>query len=149
MDSFYTGPDLFHNLLTDDQTPAGGTVEPRPGVPKEHTTAKLKQRIKYKVMSYNHKLIGMRHHDQRHVTLLSISYSSRSVNTGRKHCQNKGTNIQTRNVHVYNKFMVGLDLNDQLLKYSAFSRRNLTWWKKVIFRLMNIASCKCNKSYHF
>ena len=38
----------------------------------------------------------------------------------------------------YNKFMSGVDANNQLLKYSHFSRRTLKWWKKVFFRLLNI-----------
>ena len=38
----------------------------------------------------------------------------------------------------YNKYMSGVDANDQLLKYSHFSRRTLKWWKKVFFRLLNI-----------
>ena len=35
--------------------------------------------------------------------------------------------------------MGGVDCNDQLLKYSAFNRRTLKWWKKVFFRLLNVA----------
>ena len=35
--------------------------------------------------------------------------------------------------------MGGVELNDQLLKYSAFSRHSLKWWEKVFFHLMNIA----------
>ena len=35
--------------------------------------------------------------------------------------------------------MGGVDCNDQLLKYSVFNRRTLKWWKKVFFRLLNVA----------
>ena len=38
----------------------------------------------------------------------------------------------------YNKYMGGVDANDQLLKYLLFSRRTLKWWKKVFFSLLNI-----------
>ena len=82
-------------------------------------------------MLYNHKMIGMRLLDQKHVILLSTVYSSRSVNTGRKHWQTKEPISKPEIVHVYNKFMGGIDLNDQLLKYSAFSLCSLKWWKKV------------------
>ena len=30
----------------------------------------------------------------------------------------------------YIKYMGGVDLNDQLAKYSAFNRRSCKWWKK-------------------
>ena len=34
--------------------------------------------------------------------------------------------------------MGGVDLNDQLLRYSPFSRCAARWWKKMFFRMMNI-----------
>ena len=37
-----------------------------------------------------------------------------------------------------NKYMGGVDANDQLLKYSYFSKRMIKWWKKVFFRMLNI-----------
>ena len=40
---------------------------------------------------------------------------------------------------MYNKYMGGVDCNDQLLQYSAFSKRTIKWWKKVFFRLLNIS----------
>jgi len=42
-------------------------------------------------------------------------------------------------IHNYNKYMGGVDSNDQLLKYSAFSRRTVKWWKKVFFRILNLS----------
>ena len=66
---FYTGPNLFHSLLTYEQTAACGTMQPRRGVPKELTAAKFKQWSEYKVMSINHKIIGINLLDEKHVTL--------------------------------------------------------------------------------
>ena len=34
--------------------------------------------------------------------------------------------------------MGGVDRNDQLLKYSAFNKRSAKWWKKLLFRLLNV-----------
>ena len=59
MDNFHTGPDLFHDLLIDEQTAACGTMQPERGVPKKLTAVKFKQWGGFKVMSYNHKMIGM------------------------------------------------------------------------------------------
>ena len=42
-------------------------------------------------------------------------------------------------MHQYNTYMGGVDTNDQLLKYSAYSRRCSKWWEKVAFRLLNVA----------
>ena len=40
---------------------------------------------------------------------------------------------------MYIKYMGRVDCNDQLIKYSAFSHRTCKWWKKVLFRLLNLA----------
>ena len=66
---FYTGPNLFHSLLTYEQTAACGTMRRRRGVPKELAAAKFKQWSEYKVMSINHKIIGINLLDEKHVTL--------------------------------------------------------------------------------
>ena len=87
-------------------------MQPRRGVPKELTAAKSKQRGENKVTSDIHKMIGMRLLNQKHVTLLAAACGSRCVNTGRKHWQTKEQISKPEIVHVYNKFMDGVDLND-------------------------------------
>lgn len=72
-------------------------------------------------------MIGMRLLDRKHATLLLTANSYVSVNTDRKQWQTKETIYKPEIVHVYNKFTGGIDLNDQLLKYSAFSRCSLKW----------------------
>lgn len=42
-------------------------------------------------------------------------------------------------IQMYNKYMGGVDFYDQLMKYSAFSHITCKWWKKVIFRILNLA----------
>ena len=42
-------------------------------------------------------------------------------------------------MNFYNKFMGGVDCNEQLLQYIVFSMQTLKWWKKVGFRLLNLA----------
>ena len=100
---------------------------------------KFKEQGEYKVMSYNHQLVGMRLFDSKHVNLLSIAYGSMSVNPGTKHWQTKQQTFKSEIICVYYKFMSGVDLNDQLLQYSAFSRHKLQLRGKVLFCLMNIA----------
>ena len=39
----------------------------------------------------------------------------------------------------YNKFMGGVDDNDQLLAYFAVGRKTMKWWKRVFWRLIDIA----------
>ena len=39
----------------------------------------------------------------------------------------------------YNKFMDGVDKQDQFISYYGFSRRTRKWWKKVFFHLLDTA----------
>ena len=45
-------------------------------------------------------------------------------------------NHQTKHNDEVQKYM-GVDANDQLLKYSQFSKRTVKWWK-VFFRILNV-----------
>ena len=61
------------------------------------------------------------------------------IDTGKKDWKTKEITKKPEIVHTYNKHMGGVDNNDQLMQYSAFSRQTLKWWKKVLFRLLNLA----------
>ena len=65
-------------------------------------------------------------------------YNSEKVDTGKIHFITKEVIKKLRMMTQYNKYMDGIDANDQLLKHSHFSRRTLKWWKIVFFRLLNI-----------
>ena len=115
VDHFYTGPDLFNNFWLMNEL---WLVEPcyqEEAFPKKSVLWSSNNRVNMKLWLHNSK----------HVTLLS----SRSVNTGRKHWWTKKPMSKPEIVHVYNKFMHGGDLNDQLLKFWAFSWPSLKWWK--------------------
>ena len=60
MDNFSTGLDLFYDLLIEEKTAACGTMRLRKGVLKNSLLQSLNSGGEYKVMSYNHKIIGMR-----------------------------------------------------------------------------------------
>ena len=90
-------------------------------------------------MSYSCKLVGLRILDRKHVTLLSTIYNTNLVDTGKKHWQTKEAIMKPSMIHNYNTYLGAVDSNDQLLKYSAFSRRTIKWWRKVIFRILNLS----------
>ena len=78
----------------------------------------------------------IRNIDRKHVNLLSTGHNCKLVSTGKRHYQTILS--KTRIVHEYNKYMGGVDRNDQLLKYSAFNKRSAKWWKKLLFRSLNV-----------
>ena len=75
----------------------------------------------------------MRVLDRKHVTLVSTEYSCKEIGTGRKHWKTKEAVIKQEIIHYYNKYMGGVDSNDQLMQYSAFSRQTVKWWEKGFF----------------
>ena len=93
-------------------------------------------------MSYLNDISILKVFDRKAVTLMSTFYNSKNTDTGKNHFQTKET-IQKPLVMIkYNKYMGGVDANDQLLKYSHFSKPKIKWWKKVFFRMSNI--CMAN-----
>ena len=47
----------------------------------------------------------------------------------------------------YNKLMGGVDHNDKLLVYFAAGRKTIKWWKRVFWRLIDIALVDCHLLY--
>ncbi len=139
MDNFYTSPYLFYNLKKIGIT-ATGTSKPRKGYPKAlfDTKLRLKDKGASVVYTYNNEMLAMRVVDRKVVTFLTTEHNACLVNTGKLHRQTKEAIVKPDVMNEYNKFMGGVDLNDQLAKYSAFNRRSCKWWKKVFFRLLNL-----------
>ena len=72
------------------------------------------------------------------VTLISSAYNADMTDTGKKDWKTGEAIKKPKVMLMYNKYMGGVDANDQLLKYSHFNRRSIKWWKKIFFRLLNI-----------
>lgn len=141
MDNLYSSPFLFYNL----KLASTGAVETlrtnRKCIPREIQQAKLKWGEE-KVTSYGNEISMLKIYDQKPVLLLSTVYNSGKVDTGITHFIIKEVIKKSRVMIQYNKYMGGVDANDQLVKYSHFSRRTLKWSKKVFFRLLN--NCMVN-----
>lgn len=152
IDSFSTEPDLFYNSLINEQTAACGTIKQREGVPKELSPAKFKQQGKYKVVSHNRKMTGMRLLGGKHVTLVSTAYGTRKVNNGRKHWQTKQPLSKPEIHHIYNKFTNGLERNGHFLKYlkKKFSCLiNIAMVKSYIMYKLGLSTRLSTKNTHF
>ena len=90
-------------------------------------------------MNYDDNIVAHCTLDRKHATLLYTAYNAQPVFTGKLHWQTKEPIEHSKIIHLCNKYMGGVDCNDQLMKYSAFSHRTCKWWKKVLFRLLNLA----------
>ena len=138
MDNFYTSPYLLCELKK-KQTGAVGTLRlNRKGTPAPLHLAKLKQKGDQMVMAYNNEMVMVKVFDRKVVTLVSTVYNGSKVDTGKIDRKTNKPIKKPLLMTKYNQFMGGVDANDQLLKYSHFSKRTIKWWKKVFFRLSNI-----------
>ena len=145
MDNFYSSPYLFYNLLS-LKTHACGTARPQ-NLLQEIASAKFKVRGESITMNYDNKIVAHCTLDRKHVTLLSTAYNTQPVLTGKLHWKTKEPIESPTVIHMYNKNMGWVDCNDQLMKYSPFSHMTCWWWKKVLFRLLNIAIANAYITY--
>ena len=90
-------------------------------------------------MTYSDKLVAIKFLDRKHVALLSTAFNCALTDTDKKHWKTNEPVKKLNLVYQYNRYMGRVNCNDQLLKYSAFNRRTLKWWKKVFFHLLNVA----------
>ena len=90
-------------------------------------------------MTYSDKLVAIKFLDRKHVALLSTAFNCALTDTDKKHWKTNEPVKKLNLVYQYNRYMGCVNCNDQLLKYSAFNRRTLKWWKKVFFHLLNVA----------
>ena len=141
MDNYYTSPILFHNLRN-AQTGATGTCKQnRLGLPKTFKTSNVKKKGDMHVFTYGNEMKVVKIYDRKPVALLSTVSTEEMTATGKRPWE---TGIEKEKLQVivdYNKWMGGVDCNDQLLEYSGFNHRSLKWWGNVSFWLLNLAMC--------
>ena len=138
MDNYYSSSYLFYNLLSKNTAACGPICIPRKGLPEDICTAKFKKQGKYCIMTYSDKLVAIKLLYWKHVTLFTTAFNFALIDTGKKHWKTNEPIKKHDLVHQCNCYMRGVDCNDQLLKYSAFNRRTLKWWKKVLFCLLDV-----------
>jgi hypothetical protein len=138
-DNYYTSPRLFWDLHTMD-TGATGTARNRRGIPVRVKQATFKKKGQSLTMS-NGPLVVYKVLDRKHVMLLSNVHTTQYVPTGKTDPRSGEQIMKPQIISEYNKYMGGVDRNDQMMKYECFNRRSLKWWKKVFFHLLGIAMC--------
>ena len=146
MDNFYTSIELLDNLLRKGTFATGNIRSNRKNFPEG---LKVDKKTKKNVLEIGNfrfatskDLIAVLWRDRRDVFLLS-SMHSRSVGTALKRPKGGRNKVPLPCPTIildYNQFMGGVDLADQQLSYySLTQRRTIKWWKKVFWRLIDIA----------
>ena len=138
MDNFYTSPMLFIDLL-EKKTKASGTVKvTRSNFPKSIKPSSKVSRGTYKFMYYK-SLIATHWYDNRDVYALSTATDDAIVEVPRR-IESDIVNVSCPEIiQDYNSFMGGVDICHQYLCYYSVGRKSMKWWRRVFWRLHDIA----------
>ena len=136
VDNWYTSQELF-TYLHENSTAACGTARKnRIKLPRAFTEAPLaKGEHSFR---RNGDLLAVRFNDKKEIYFLSTIHKANMVNTGRRDRQ--GNQIRKLQViHDYNRYMGGVDRNDEMIANYNSVRKSMKWTKKVAFHFIEEA----------
>ena len=151
-DNFYSSPQLFATLLEEGFGACGTVRSNRKGLSKAFKTVKLKKgEVHSEKAAVDDSVLCLKWMDKRAVTLLSTLHDDTMVDVQRRSRGARGgvESIQKpRMIDEYNKHMGGVDLSDQLVLYYGYSHRQIKWWKRGFFHLIDLALVNSNIMYN-
>jgi len=144
-DNFYTSPELCSDLLK-KKTYSSGTVRTN----REHFPKDIGPNLKVSPGSIHFQACGplftpltaVRFSDKRDVWLLSTICGTTTELTKRQRKGGKGGQeaiLIPKIINDYNNFMGRVDVVDQHFVYYAIGRRGVKWWRRVFYRLLEMA----------
>ncbi|GFR29996.1 piggyBac transposable element-derived protein 4 [Trichonephila clavata] len=152
MDSFFSSPELYRDLLKEKKINSCGTVRPnRKHFPKNLAPCKMKQGDL--AVKFCNGMTAMCWKDKRQVYMLTNMHSPRNefIIDERKRFKKKIdghvsesekdqlSTTKPKIVADYNKHMGYVDLGDRMASTYTFARRTRKWTKKLFFSLIDIA----------
>ena len=135
MDSFYTSPELYEELVFHSTYACGTLCQNRKGQPKTVTTAKLKKTEA--VFRHNGPLLAIKWCDKRAVTVVTTIHAAVHVATNKTDAW-KNRILKLLAIVDYINKMGGCDTSDQLMSYYSFLWKSIKWWKKLFMHLLNM-----------
>lgn len=133
VDNWYTSPTLF-TFLHKNGTNACGTVRKRRiGMPRMDNKLK-KGEASFWSSEY---LLAMKWYDRREVYMLSTFHTEEFVET-KIHYRTKEMIMKPKCVVDYNRSMGAVDKTDMIISTVNSQRKNLKWYKKYFFHLLDV-----------
>lgn len=133
MDNFYNSLSLSNRLLNRKTHTTGTLRQNRSGNPEKVVKAKLK-RGQHCWMRRG-KIYVSKWKDKRDVLCITTKYHPKLITVTNRHGKEQ---IKPEEIFHYNKFMSGIDRNDQMVNYYSSPRKSIRWYKKVLFHLLDI-----------
>jgi len=137
MDNYYTSPELFRELESQNTYAFGTLRVNRKGVP-DAMKIKRKLRPTECIFQRSENLLVVKYHDKRDVCMLStIHEATVSVLDKVDRTTNNAVSKPTCIVD-YIRLMGGVDLSDQMNSYNSCLRKTTKWYRKLFFHLFNL-----------
>ena len=140
-DNFYSSPLLFADLLKAGFGACGTVRANRKELTETFKSKKLKKGQVYTEMAMDDSVLCLKWKDKRDVLLLSTLHDDSMVEVQRRsRFVTGGTEKiwKPKAVDEYNKYMGGVDQSDQLVLYYGYSHRQVKWWRRVLFHLLDL-----------
>ena len=134
-DNFYSTLKLLSDLEQEETFACGTIRSDRGSFPETFTRAKLKRGESVYLRHGN--IVAVHWFDKRDVYAVSSIH-----NNSEQEVTRRGDSVpvmKPRIISEYNKYMNGVDKCDQYLSSYSLCRKSMKWWKKVFFRMFELA----------
>lgn len=136
MDNYYNSVSLSSKLLKHKTHSTGTLRTNRRGNPSLIVKKKLRKGEHIWRKKKTDNIYVSKWKDKREVLAITTGYKPVMVTVRNKYGVEKVKPIE---IDAYNRHMSGVDKSDQMLSYYSCPRKTIRWYKKVIFRLLDIA----------
>lgn len=127
MDNYYNSYDLSQKLLNRNTYCTGTLRTDRKNIPEEVKSQKLNKGDTIYKCSEDGILVG-KWRDKREIAYITTEFTNEMIN----YMDNRDREKQKPNpIYQYNKFMGGVDRQDQLMAYYPCDRKSLRWYTKL------------------
>ncbi|KAJ8940139.1 hypothetical protein NQ314_010806 [Rhamnusium bicolor] len=136
MDNFYNSVSLSSKLLTYKTHSTGTLRVDRRGNPAVVINKKLRKGEHIWRKKQNISVYVSKWKDKRNVCAITTGYKPKMITVRNKYGVEKQKPCE---IDGYNRHMSGIDKSDQMLSYYSCPRKTIQWYKKVLFRLLDIS----------
>ena len=142
-DNFFTSLPLIQTLFTNKTISCGTLRSGRKEFPKEMYDKKSNNKLERGASIFRNKgpITAVTWMDNKVVNLVStLDIPSGSATRPIKRRKKDGEQAEVQCPHIitaYNKYMGGVDRNDQMASYYAIKCKSKKWWHRIFFELLN------------
>lgn len=146
MDNFYNSYDLASKLIEKNTFCTGTLRLNRKNTPKDVVISKLKKGET--VARYSQGVMIGKWRDKRDVAYISTEFKNNMIISKNR---NGKEQLKPEPISNYNRFMSGIDRQDQMNSYYPFTRKTVRWYKKIgihIIQMLLMNSFYLYNQYH-